>query len=193
MISATLIKLKENIEKALNSLQGDLYKIQTNRANPSMLDNIKINYHGTIVPINQLSIITSPGSRIITIKPFDKSIIAQIGKAIANSDLGFAINNNGATINITVPSPTVERRNSLIKVVHKLGEKYKIAIRKFRNDTKADINHLQKSGYIGEDETNRTLKIMESIIKTSITDIDTIIFNKENSMKSKKVGWLNTK
>lgn len=179
MLKETLEELHDAIERAHESLKRDLAKIRAGRANPGILDGLRIEYYGTPTPLKQLASISVPEARLIVLKPFDRSQIQPIEKAIMEAQLGLNPSNDGELIRIPMPPLTEERRKELVKVARKAGEDCKVAIRKARHDAKDMIDSLQKEGEVGEDDAERARKELEEVVKTGTSRVDEIVSKKE--------------
>lgn len=143
-----LLETEEKMEKALENLQNRFTNVHAGRANPNMLDGVKVNYYGADTPLNQLATISVPEARKLQIKPFDKSSIQDIIKAIYEADLGLTPNDTGDVIFISIPELTEDRRKELVKQIKKMSEEAKIALRNIRQDANNSIKHLE----LNEDE-----------------------------------------
>ena len=128
--------------KTIIALRNELKRIRTGRASFSLLDGIRVDYYGTLTPLNQMASLAVPESRLITIQPWDVSVIKDIEKAILKSDLGLTPSNDGKLIRIAIPPLTEERRKELVKVVHKICEEYKVALRNIRRDSNDLVERL---------------------------------------------------
>jgi ribosome recycling factor len=188
MLAETLEELSSSIDKAHESLKRDLAKIRAGRANPGILDGLRIDYYGTPTPLKQLASISVPEARMIVLKPFDRTQMQPIEKAImeaqlglnpSNDQLGLNPSNDGEIIRIPMPSLTEERRKDLVKVARKSGEDCKVAIRKARHDAKDMIDSLQKEGEVGEDDADRARKELEEKVKGGTSKVDEIVNKKE--------------
>ncbi len=179
MLAETLEELNSSIEKAHESLKRDLARIRAGRANPAILDGVRVDYYGTPTPLKQLASISVPEARLIVLKPFDRSQMQPIEKAIMEAQLGLNPSNDGELIRIPMPPLTEERRRDLVKVARKSGEECKVAIRKARHDAKDMIDSLQKEGEVGEDDAERARKELEEIVKTGTNKVDEIVSKKE--------------
>ncbi len=182
MIRETLDELKDAITKAHESLRRELAKIRAGRANADILDGVRIDYYGTLTPLKQLASISIPEPRLIVLKPFDRSQIQAIEKAVMEGQLGLNPSNDGEIIRIPMPPLTEERRKELVKVAHKVGEDAKVAIRKARHDAKDLIDSLKKEGEVGEDDADRAKKELEEIVKTGSREADGIVAKKETDI-----------
>jgi ribosome recycling factor len=182
MLDETLQDLRESIEKAHEALRRDLAKIRTGRANPGILDGVRVDYYGTPTPLKQMAGINVPEARMITLKPFERSSINLIESAIRNAQLGLNPSSDGELIRIPIPPLTEERRRDLAKTARKEGEECKIAIRKARHDAKDMLDELEKSGDVGKDDAARALKDLEAIVKDGVTKVDEIVAKKEEDI-----------
>ncbi len=182
MLDETLQDLRESIEKAHEALRRDLAKIRTGRANPGILDGVRVDYYGTPTPLKQMAGINVPEARMITLKPFERQSINLIESAIRNAQLGLNPSNDGELIRIPIPPLTEERRRELAKTARKEGEDCKIAIRKARHDAKDMLDELEKSGDVGKDDAARALKDLEAIVKDGGTKVDEIVAKKEEDI-----------
>jgi ribosome recycling factor len=182
MLDETLQDLRESIEKAHEALRRDLAKIRTGRANPGILDGVRVDYYGTPTPLKQMAGINVPEARMITLKPFERSSINLIESAIRNAQLGLNPSSDGELIRIPIPPLTEERRRDLAKTARKEGEECKIAIRKARHDAKDMLDELEKSGDVGKDDAARALKDLEAIVKDGVTKVDEMVAKKEEDI-----------
>jgi ribosome recycling factor len=179
MLTETLEELNDAIAKAHESLKRDLAKIRAGRANPAILDGVRVEYYGMPTPLKQLASISVPEARMIILKPFERSQIQPIEKAIMEAQLGLNPSNDGEIIRIPMPPLTEERRRELVKVARKAGEECKVAIRKARHDAKDMVDSLQKEGEVGEDDAERARKELEEVVKTGTNRVDEIVSKKE--------------
>lgn len=179
MLSETLDELKLAIDKAHEALKRELAKVRAGRANPDILDSVRVDYYGSATPLKQLASISVPEPRLIVLKPFDRSQMQSIEKAVMDAQLGLNPSNDGEIIRIPVPPLTEERRKEMVKLARKDGEDCKVAIRKARHDAKDMIDELQKEGEVGEDDADRARKELEEIVKAGTHRVDDIVGKKE--------------
>ena len=179
MLAETLEELGASIDRAHESLKRDLAKIRAGRANPGILDGLRIDYYGTPTPLKQLASLSVPEARMIVLKPFDRSQMQPIEKAIMEAQLGLNPSNDGEIIRIPMPTLTEERRKDLVKLARKSGEDCKVAIRKARHDAKDMIDSLQKEGEVGEDDADRARKELEDKVKGGTSAVEQIVGKKE--------------
>ena len=154
---------EEKMEKSLNALSADLLTIRAGRANPHVLDKIRVDYYGSPTPIQQVANISIPEARMIVIQPWERSLIKEIEKAILTSELGINPSNDGSVIRLTFPELTEDRRKELAKDVKKKGENAKVAIRNIRRDANDAVKKAEKSGDISEDEMKQAEEKMQKL------------------------------
>lgn len=169
---------KELMQKAVNHTASELVKVRAGKAMPNLLDGIMVNYYGSPTPLSQVSSITTPDARTLSIKPWEKSLISEIEKAIINSDLGLAPQNNGEIIILTIPPLTEERRRTLVKQVKNECENGKISIRNIRKDTNEALRKLLKEG-ASEDDIKRAEDTVQKLTDTYSAKIDEQFVKKE--------------
>ncbi len=182
MIKDALEELNASIDAAHDALKRELSKVRTGRASPEMLDSIRVDYYGTPTPINQMASISVPEARMMVVKPWDRSTIALIEKAIMTSNVDLNPQNDGEIIRLPVPALTEERRKGMVKLAREHGEKCKVAIRSARRDAKDFIETLKKEGEVGEDEADRAMKEVEAIVQTAGNRADEIVAKKEKDV-----------
>jgi ribosome recycling factor len=182
MIDETLAELQAGIAKAHDSLKRDLAKLRTGRASPDMLDSIRVDYYGSPTPINQMASVTVPEARMLVIKPWDRSSISMIERAIQTSPLELNPQNDGEIIRLPIPALTEQRRRELVKVAKDYGEKCRVAIRAARHEAKDILEELKKEGEAGEDEVDRALKKVEAIVSEGTAKVEEIVARKEKDV-----------
>ena len=172
----------DRMNKTLTSLEGDFSKIRAGRAHPSLLEQIHVEYYGTLVPISQVSNITTEDSRTLKVTPWEKDMVGPIEKAVMTSDLGLNPNSMGQVIRIPLPPLTEERRKELVRVVRDEAEHARVAVRNIRRDAISDYRELLKEKEISEDETHRAEENIQKITDQHIDFIDKSLRDKENSL-----------
>lgn len=182
MIDDVHTELAASIEKAHGALKKELAKLRTGRAHPGMLDTIRADFYGSPTPLNQMATVSVPEPRMLTVKPFDKSTIQTVEKAIRESNLGLNPQSDGDLLRVPVPPLSEERRRDLVKVAKKLGEDCKVAIRKSRHDAIDVLNDLKKDGDASEDEVERAKKKVEETVGSAGQVVDGQIQNKEKEI-----------
>lgn len=182
MIDEVLEGLKDANEKAQEALKRDLGKLRTGRAHPGMLDSIRADYYGTPTPISQMAAIAVPEPRMLTVKPWEKTQVQIIDKALRESDLGLNPQVDGDLIRVPVPPLSEERRKDLTKLAKKTGEECKIAIRKARHDAMDMLTEMKSNGDAGEDEVERAKKKAEDIVSGANQLVDELVQAKEKEI-----------
>lgn len=169
---------EEKMTKSYNAMLDEFSAIRAGRANPHVLDHIKVDYYGTPTPIQQVANVNVPEARIIQITPWDKKMVNAIVKAIQTSDLGINPNNDGSTIRLVFPELTEERRKDLSKDVRKKGEAAKVAIRNIRRDANDSIKKMQKNGDISEDDQSNLEDDIQKATDKMIKKVDEAVDKK---------------
>ena len=169
------------MDKSIQSLKKDISTLRTGRANPNMLDTIKVDVYGQLMPINQLATVSVPEARLISIQVWDKSNINLIESALQKSELGINPQIDGQIIRLRIPDLTEERRKDLIKVLKNMGEKGKISIRNIRREANEDLKKL-KDKLISEDENNNFEKNIQKLTDSNIDNIEKILSDKEKEI-----------
>ena len=172
----------EKMTKAYNHLLGEYQTIRAGRANPHVLDKIKVDYYGTPTPLQQVGNISVPEPRMLAIQPWDKSAIAAIEKAIMKSDLGITPTSDGTVIRLVMPQLTQENRKELVKRVKKKGEDAKVSVRNIRRDGNDELKALEKSKEITEDESKGAQDDIQKMTDKYIAEVDKVIDNKEKEI-----------
>ena len=176
--------LKERMEKSIGAFKEKLSEIRAGRANPAILNKIRIDYYGTQTPINQVAAVSVPEARLIVIQPWDASVLKEIEKAILTSDIGINPNNDGKVIRLAFPELTEERRKELAKEIRKIAEEAKVAIRAIRRDGIDEAKAKQKNSEITEDELKSAETEIQKITDKYIDEIDKILADKEKEIMS---------
>lgn len=182
MIDEIYEDTRESMGKSIDSLKNEYKKVRTGRASVSLLDGIRVDYYGTQTPLNQMATLSVPESRLITIQPWDVSVIKDIEKAIMKSDLGLTPSNDGKIVRIAIPPLTEERRKELVKVVHKMAEDHKIGVRNTRRDANEMIKSLKKDGEITEDQSYKAQDQIQKITDEYIKRVDECAKEKEKEI-----------
>jgi ribosome recycling factor len=177
-----LAAAKTRMEKAVEDFRKDLATIRTGRANATLLENVRVDYHGTPMPVNQLGNMTIPDASMIVISPWDPGAVPLIDKAIRSSDLGLNPTNDGKVVRVPIPSLTEERRKDLVKQLHKVLENHRTAVRNVRRDVKEAIEKLEKEKKISEDEKKRSLDELEKLSHAETKKIEDLSASKEKEI-----------
>jgi ribosome recycling factor len=177
-----LAAARTRMEKAVDDFRKELATIRTGRANATLLDNVRVDYHGTPMAVNQLGTMTVPDPTMIVIAPWDPSAVALIDKAIRTADLGLNPTNDGKVVRVPIPSLTEERRKDLVKQLHKVLENHRTAVRNIRRDLKEAIEKLEKEKKISEDEKKRALDELEKLSHSETKKIEDLSAAKEKEV-----------
>jgi len=177
-----LAQARARMEKAVDDFRRELAGIRTGRANVALLDHVRVDYHGSSMPINQLGTVTIPDPMMLVISPWDPGAVPLIDKAIRTSDLVLNPTNDGKVIRLPVPSLTEERRKDLVKHLHKVLENHRTAIRNVRRDVKEAIEHLEKEKKVSEDERKRAVEELEKVTHSETKKIEDLSAAKEKEV-----------
>ena len=172
----------EKMDKTVSSLKKEMGKIRTGRANPSILDDLVLEYYGSPTPLKQLAQVSTPDARSLMISPYDKSCLSAIEKAINASSLGLPPNNDGQVIRLNIPELTEDRRKELIKDMKKKGEESKIAIRNIRRDSNESIKKSEKAKEISEDDSKKQMDEIQKLTDKFIAKVDEVMKHKEEDI-----------
>ena len=181
-VEEIVLDAEDRMSKSVEAAKNEMSKIRTGRASANMLDSVMVDYYGTPTPIKQMANISIPEPREVTISPWDRSQLATIEKAIISSDLGMAPSNDGSLIRLKVPELTEERRNEMVKIVHKYGEDGKVAIRNVRRDANDHIKKLQKDSEISEDEEKIYHDEVQELTNKYVNQVDEVVKAKETEL-----------
>jgi ribosome recycling factor len=173
---------EERMKKAEDALKKELASIRTGRANPGLLDHIRVEAYGQPTPLKQVGNVNVPEPRTITIQPWDKGMLGPIEKAIQRSDLGINPTNDGVLVRLVIPALTEDRRKDIVKMVHKRGEESKIALRNVRRDAMEELKKAEKGGKASEDEVKRAQDHVQKMTDRFIRDFDDILVHKEKEV-----------
>ena len=177
-----LAQAKTRMEKAVEDFRKDLAGVRTGRANTALLDGVRVDYHGTPMPINQLGTLSVPDPSMIMISPWDPTAVPLIDKAIRVSDLGLNPTSDGKVLRVPIPSLTEERRKDLVKMIHKVLENHRTAVRNIRRDIKEHVEKLEKEKRISEDEKKRTLDELEKLTHAETKKVEDLSAAKEKEV-----------
>ena len=176
--------IEERMNKTISVYEEKLSEVRAGRANPAILNKVKIDYYGTPTPINQVAGVSVPEARLIVIQPWDVSVLKDIEKAILASDIGINPNNDGKVIRLAFPELTEERRKELVKDIKKMAEEAKVAVRAVRRDGIDEAQTRQKNSEITEDELKNAENDIQKLTDKKIEEVDKILENKEKEIMS---------
>jgi ribosome recycling factor len=177
---------KTRMEKAVDDFRKELATLRTGRANATLLDSVRVDYHGTPMPVNQLGTVTTPDATMIVISPWDPTAVPLIDKAIRTADLGLNPTNDGKVVRVPIPALTEDRRKDIVKQLHKVLENHRTAVRNVRRDLKEAIEKLEKDKKISEDEKKRALDDLEKLSHAETKKIEDLSAVKEREIMSIK-------
>jgi ribosome recycling factor len=177
-----LAQAKIRMEKAVEDFRKELAGVRTGRANVGLLDHVRVDYHGTPMPINQLGTLSVPDSSMIVISPWDASAVPLIDKAIRTTDLGLNPTNDGKVVRVPIPPLTEDRRKDLVKHVHKVLENHRTAVRNIRRDIKEAVEKLEKEKKMSEDDRKRSLDELEKLTHSETKKIEDLSALKEREV-----------
>lgn len=179
MLNDALKDLQVNLDKGIEAFKRDLTKVRTGRANLAILDGVRVDYYGTPTPLNQIASLNVADPRLITIKPWERSLIPEIEKAVRSAQLGLNPGSDGELVRLPMPALTQERRQELVKLVKKMAEEGKVALRAARRETNEMLKELLKDGGITEDDERAGLKKVQETTDKAVLRIDEILAKKE--------------
>ena len=178
----TIEEMREHMEKSVHVLEDEFKKVSTGRANPGMIEDLEVDYYGATTPLKHMANITAPDGSSISIRPYDKSQIAAIEKAIVESNLGFNPNTAEEMIMISVPKLSEERRKDLVKLIHQKAEESKVAIRNIRRHLKDEFESQKTNGEMSEDDFHRNLKEIDDVTHEITDKVDALMKSKEEQV-----------
>ena len=177
-----LNEFEEKMQKSIDSLENEFANIRAGRANPNILNKIKVEYYGVPTPLQQVGNVSVPEARTILITPWEPSLLKEIEKAILASDLGLTPNNDGKSVILNFPELTEERRKELVKDIKKKGENAKVAVRNVRRDANDSLNKKLKASEISEDEEKENVDKVQKLTDKYVEKIDSIVENKSKEI-----------
>ncbi len=173
---------ESKMEKSLSHYQNEVSMVRTGRASTNILDSVKVDFYGTMNPLNNIALISTPDSQLITIQPYDPNALEAIEKAIIDSDVDLNPNNDGSIIRLSIPPLTEERRKEFVKLVHKIIEEGRVSIRNIRRDSNDKLKNLEKSNSISEDTLKIELENIQGLTDEFVEKLNTIQSNKEKEI-----------
>ena len=172
----------DRMTKSVDSTRHEFATVRTGRASPALLDRVEVDYYGTRTPLKQLAGISASEARLLTVTPYDKSSIKAIEKAIMESDVGLTPSNDGNVIRLTIPELTEERRKELVKVVRKIAEEGRVAIRNVRRDVMHELRELKEAGEVGKDDEHRAEVELQKLTDQRVQELDESLAGKEKEI-----------
>jgi ribosome recycling factor len=177
-----MVQARTRMEKAVEDFRKELSSVRTGRANITLLDHVRVDYHGTSMPVNQLGTLSVPEATSIVISPWDPGAVPLIDKAIRTSDLGLNPTNDGKVVRVPIPPLTEDRRKDMVKHLHKVLENHRTAVRNIRRDIKEAVDKLEKEKKISQDEQKRTLDELEKLTHSETKKIEDLSAVKEKEL-----------
>ena len=182
MVNDIVKSLQGDLDKAIDAFRRELGKVRTGRANLSILDGVRVDYYGTPTPLNQVASCNVADARLITIKPWERSLIPEIEKSIRAAQLGLNPQSDGELVRLPMPALTQERRQELVKVVKKMAEEAKVALRGARRDANEMLKEALKEGAVTEDDERKGLKTIQDTTDKAVGKVDEIVGKKESEI-----------
>ena len=182
MINDILKDAKQRMGKSVEALENELSRLRTGRAHPSLLEHIKVDYYGAESPLSAVANITTEDARMLTVTPWEQSMVPAVEKAIINSDLGLNPNTAGTVIRVPVPPMTEERRRDMVKVVRSEAENGRVAVRNVRRDANTDLKELEKEKEISKDDLRRGEESVQKLTDAAVKDIEAVLQKKETEL-----------
>lgn len=182
MSNEILNGMTQHMDKSLQSLKGELAKVRTGRASPALVDTVQVDYYGSNVPITQVANVTTPDARTIQVAPWEGGMIGAIEKAIHAANLGLTPQNDGKVIRINLPQMTEERRKELAKLVKKIGEDTKVAIRNHRRDANEVVKSQEKAKSLTEDDAKKAMEQIQKKTDEKVAETDKVVAAKEKEI-----------
>jgi ribosome recycling factor len=170
------------MDKSIQSLKGDLAKVRTGRASTALVEPVHVDYYGSSVPLNQVANVTTPDARTIQISPWEGGMIGAIEKEILAANIGLTPQNDGKVIRIPLPAMTEERRKEMVKLVKKMGEDTKVAIRNHRREANDEVKKQEKAKTLSEDDAKKALELVQKKTDEKIAEVDKVVAGKEKEI-----------
>ncbi len=182
MSKDVLDSMTQSMDKNIQSLKADLAKVRTGRASPALVDTVHVDYYGSAVPLNQVANVTTPDARTIQVVPWEPNMVGAVEKAILAANLGLTPQNDGKVVRIPLPPMTEERRKEMVKLIKKMGEEGKIAIRNHRRDANEEIKKQEKAKTVSEDDAKKATDLIQKKTDEKTAEVDKVIAGKEKEI-----------
>ena len=170
---------KSKMEKSIEALKREFTGVRTGKATPQLLDTVRVEAYGSHVPLNQVATVSAPEPRLLLVQPWDRAMLSPVEKALQTSELGLNPSNDGKIIRVPIPALTEERRREYVKLLHKMAEEAKVAIRQARKDANDDVKHRQKDEGLSEDQLRREQDEVQKITDRFIAQVEEVLKHKE--------------
>ncbi len=175
----SLQSARQKMEKAVEAIRREFASVRTSKASPALLDTVRVEAYGSHMPLNQVASVSAPEPRLLVVQPWDRSLLGVIERAIRESDLGLNPSNDGKIVRVPIPPLTEERRRDLVRLLHKMAEEGRVAVRQARKDANDEIKHRQKDEHLSEDEARREQEEVQKLTDQYIERIDELLKHKE--------------
>lgn len=175
----SLQEAKRRMENAIEALRREFSSVRTGKATPALLDTVRVDAYGSLVPLNQVATVSAPEPRLLVVQPWDRGMIGPVEKALQTSDLGLNPSNDGKVIRVPIPALTEERRREYVRLLHKMAEEGRVAVRQARKDANDDIKKRQKAGDLSEDEARREQDEVQKLTDRYIAQMEEVLKHKE--------------
>ncbi len=182
MIDEILEDAKIRMGKSVEALENEMARLRTGRAHPSLLEHVRVDYYGSETPLSQVANINTEDARMLTVTPWEQSMVPAVEKAIINSDLGLNPNTAGTVIRVPVPPMTEERRRDMVKVVRAEAESARVSVRNIRRDANSDLKELEKEKEISKDELRKSEENVQKLTDAAIKNVDEVLQKKEEDL-----------
>ncbi|HVB11063.1 MAG TPA: ribosome recycling factor, partial [Bacillota bacterium] len=182
MIRELIADAEERMTKSVGSLRHNLQGLRAGRANPGLLEKVRVDYYGTPTPVNQVATISVPEPRLLVIQPWDKTVLGALEKAILKSDIGLTPSSDGTVIRLAIPQLTEQRRQELVKTARRLGEEERVAIRNIRREIREMMEEAAKEGEVSEDEARRGQEELQKLTDRMVEQVGQILEAKEKEI-----------
>ena len=179
MLSSMLKEASHQMDRNLEAISREFAGVRTGKASPALLDTVQVEAYGSRMPLKQTATVTAPEPQMLVVQPWDTNLVGTVAKAIQSADLGLNPSVDGNVIRVSIPLLTEERRKEMVKVLHRITEEGRVAVRHARHKAKADIEGQKKEGEIGEDEMRRRLEKLQELTNGHITKLDAMLERKE--------------
>ncbi|MBB4635775.1 ribosome recycling factor [Longimicrobium terrae] len=176
---SSLQKARQRMESAIEALRRDFQSVRTGKANPALLDSVRVEAYGNLMPLNQVGTVSAPEPRMLTIQPWDKTQIKAIEKALRESDLGLNPSNDGNLVRIPIPALTEDRRREFVKMLHKMAEEARVAVRQVRKDANDEVKARQKDDGLSEDDIRREQGDVQKLTDQYVAKVEEMVKAKE--------------
>jgi ribosome recycling factor len=182
MSKAILDSMTQKMDKTIQSLKAELAKVRTGRASTALVDTVHVDYYGSSVPLSQVANLTTPDARTIQVTPWEGGMIGAIEKAILAANLGLTPQSDGKVVRIPLPILTEERRKDMVKLIKKMGEESKIAVRAHRRDANEELKKAEKAKEVSEDDVKKAMDLVQKKTDEKVVDVDKVVAGKEKEI-----------